>query len=137
METGIALETLWLDATGAIDQSQGTAGTTETKLPFQTASRLGLSPLMADGARYMVGAVPQAEAFSVPGSWGVARLTAGGQIDETFGHNGLVVTEELRGGIDRPTRTLVQADGKPIVVGGFDRGKGARGEDLFLVRYLK
>lgn len=51
------------------------------------------------------------------GDFGVARLTAAGLLDVSFGRNGTVVTDFSSGSAEQANDSLLQADGKLVVAG--------------------
>lgn len=76
--------------------------------------------------------------------WGVAKFTANGALDPTFGTGGVVTTEILNPApttitFETPTAALVQPDGKLLVLGTVENFGGYRGQGSFfeqaVVRY--
>jgi uncharacterized delta-60 repeat protein len=64
--------------------------------------------------------------------WEVARLTANGALDPTFGTGGIVTTQPLNpaptGTFESPNAVLVQPDGKILVLGDVENFGGYRGQ---------
>ena len=68
--------------------------------------------------------------------WEVARFTANGALDPTFGHGGIVTTEILNPApttitFESPNAVLVQPDGKILVLGDVENFGGYRGQGSF------
>ncbi len=82
--------------------------------------------LQKDGHVVVAGSVSPEDDFFV------ARLTPSGQLDASFGHQGMVFTD-FEGGDDRANAVVIQADGK-IVAAGVARIGGD--DDFGVARYL-
>jgi uncharacterized delta-60 repeat protein len=68
--------------------------------------------------------------------WEVARFTANGALDPTFGHGGIVTTEILNPPpttitFESPSAVLVQPDGKILVLGDVENFGGYQGQGSF------
>jgi uncharacterized delta-60 repeat protein len=68
--------------------------------------------------------------------WEVARFTANGALDPTFGHGGIVTTEVLNPPpttitFESPNAVLIQSDGKILVLGDVENFGGYRGQGSF------
>ena len=119
---------------GSLDTSFGTNGMTVTD--FKGGWNDGGLALVAQPDGKIIGVAssynPQDFTFPYDARWGVARYTANGALDKTFGTQGKVVTD-LSKGADIVTGVAIQADGK-IVVSGSTNGF-AGGDNFFVARY--
>ena len=122
---------------GITDASFGTNGGTTTMVPnylMVATSSAGLEP-SGDVVVAGTGSTTRTSAFAL------ARYTASGQLDTTFGNNGTVVTT-FGGGITVPSVTAnglaIQSDGKIVVVGGYSVFVAHQGFDTAfkVARYL-
>ncbi len=73
-------------------------------------------------------------AVNETGDFGLARFTAGGQLDSTFGTGGLRFESYGSGRPSIARQVVVQTDGKFVAAGGVFNG-GGRALDLALARY--
>ena len=126
-------------ARGRLDRSFGQGGTIVTKLgPSSIANAVAIQP---DGKLVAVGVAN----FS---DFGLARYTARGALDQSFGDGGKVVTnigltgpgEERHPSEDRALAVAIQRDGKLVVAGSSDAlaiegEKGCCVQDFALARY--
>jgi len=113
-----------LGADGDLDPSFGDGGQITTALPvgsFATAVAI-----QADGRIVAVGAAAGA---SIDGEFAIARYEPDGDLDETFGDGGTVVTPIAGGNGDEARSVAIQENGR-IVVAGTDSW-----EKFALVRY--
>ena len=119
---------------GSLDTSFGTNGMTVTDFKGGWNDQ-GLA-LVAQPDGKIIGVAssynPQDFTFPYDARWGVARYTANGALDKTFGTQGKVVTD-LSKGADIVSGVALQADGK-IVVSGSTNGF-AGGDNFFVARY--
>jgi uncharacterized delta-60 repeat protein len=99
------------DAAGKLDTGFGSNGVAGAAFGPQTAGAGGLA-LQADGKIVVVGSTLN----SGTGDFGVARFTADGQPDATFGTGGTMAIDFF-GAYDAAQAVAIQADGR-IVVGG-------------------
>ena len=105
---------LRLNSSGTIDTTFGTAGVAVTNFS-RTDGIHGLAVL--SNGKIVVGGEVEATSFgSGDGAFGLARYTANGQLDETFGTNGKVVTKLGTKG-SRCTSLAVQANGRILAAG--------------------
>ena len=128
--TGIGL--VRYTSTGALDTTFGTNGITNTIFAGFTFTPFGFA-VQKNGDILVAG-----EAISSAGTgrieFGLARYTANGILDATFGKGGLATT--LVGTrVDVPTAMLLQPNGK-IVMAGFEVGQdGVAPGKMSMVRY--
>jgi uncharacterized delta-60 repeat protein len=104
-------------ANGGPDYTFGVKGVQRVDLGLE--DKLDGLAIQADDRIVVVGATSNA-----PGSFELARLTADGFVDTSFGTNGTVFTDFSFGGA-RAESVAIQADGRIVVGGdGFDLGSG-------------
>lgn len=122
---------------GVTDASFGTNGGTTTSVPnfiVVTTNAIAAEP---NGDFVTVGTASQSSATA----FALARFTANGQVDTTFGTNGVVVTS-FGGGFEAPSVSAnglaIQSDGKIVVVGGYSVSVPRNGFDTAfkIARYL-
>jgi len=117
---------------GKLDASFGSGGST-------TASKVGsvdsaaVIALQPDGKIIYAGSTGSASGGT---QWEVARFTANGTLDPTFGAGGIVTTEVLKPPpatitFESPGAALVQPDGKILVLGQVQNFGGYRGQGSF------
>jgi uncharacterized delta-60 repeat protein len=113
------------DHKGRLDARFGTGGV--VTLDFSSEDQAQAVAVQKDGSLVVAGRImgPTNPDF------GLVRLTRGGQLDETFGTGGRVLTD-FSGGIDTPIAVTIQPDGR-ILAGGFSRHETG---DFALARYL-
>ena len=132
-DTDIAISRF--DATGALDATFGTGGTTKVDLgpglflPPAAGSTATTTSLVGDSAygltvlpddRLMVvGTSPAKGEGRTDADFAVLMFTANGQLDPTFANAG-VLSLDIAGGHESPRQAVVQADGK-IVFSGYTR----------------
>ncbi len=123
------------DATGKLDATFGTAGTTKVDLSTgliippaagattTTASVVGDTmyglTVLPDDRLVAVGAKPAEGEGRTDLDWALMMFTADGVLDPTFATGG-VLTIDVAGGHESPRQALVQPDGK-IVMSGYTR----------------
>ena len=112
-------------AGGKPDKSFGRGGTVLTDLG-ETAWASAVA-LQQDGK--IVAAGSAGENIGAGENFALARYTASGKLDASFGSGGKVLTD--LGGKDVPSAVAVQGDGKIVVAGSIDTG----GISVALVRY--
>ncbi|MBA3260987.1 MAG: hypothetical protein H0T69_00640 [Thermoleophilaceae bacterium] len=117
------------NADGSPDKSFGGAGLTATTFgtTVQAAYDLAVQP---DGAIVAVGTA--GEDFGRRRSFALARFTAGGTLDPTFGGDGKVTTDVGGASINDASGVALQADAK-IVLAGY--AAGASGGPFAVARY--
>ncbi len=124
-------------SSGVIDASFGNNGGTTTAVPnyvVVNTSGLGVDP--SDNA-VLVGTTNQSGAPA----FALARYTSSGQLDTSFGSNGIVVTT-FGGGVQAPSVSAngltIQSDGKIVVVGNYSISVPHLGFDtqFKIARYL-
>lgn len=99
-------------APGQLDAMFGEQGIVLTSFPDAGAWPLDVS-LQPDGRIVVVG-----ETFLNPGSdAGLARYLPSGDLDPSFGHEGLVQSDWVGGGNDVAQSSTIQPDGKIVVAG--------------------
>jgi uncharacterized delta-60 repeat protein len=111
---------------GSLDPTFGSHGTVTTDLG---GSDWAASLVLLPGGSLLAGG------FSVQSSYDVAlaRYLPNGDLDPTFGHDGLVVTD-LDGGLEQAVEVLVQTDGRIVVAGSRLSPVGAEW-DFLVLRY--
>ena len=124
---------------GTLDFTFGAGGTVLTPMSTDSADYAFADDvaLQSDGKLVAVGSVGPADKFG--GHFAVARYTAGGVLDPTFGNAGAVITNFGSGALALPTQDVasavaVQPDGKIVVVGVSWDSVGPYG-NLALARY--
>jgi uncharacterized delta-60 repeat protein len=124
-------------SSGVMDSSFGTNGGTTTPVPNYVevaTSGLGVDP---SGNEVLVGTTNQTGV----NAFALARYTSSGQLDTSFGSNGIVVTT-FGGGIQSPSVSAngltIQSDGKIVVVGNYSVFVPRQGFDTAfkIIRYL-
>jgi uncharacterized delta-60 repeat protein len=113
-------------ADGQVDLTFGVKG----EAAVATSMQGWALALQADGSVWVAGAVSSADGSHT--DYGVARFTAGGTTDGTFGNGGLLPVD-LFGGFDIPGAILLQPDGKLVVAGQARNGSST---GLGLVRLV-
>jgi uncharacterized delta-60 repeat protein len=122
--TGIGVHLARYDENGRLDPTFGDGGHVVVRRPLSTTS-LALQP---DGKLVMGGLW----ACGMICDLGLARLTATGALDPSFGSGGVVTTD--LGGREYPYSLVLQPNGR-VVLGGF-KGVASADGDFLLVRYL-
>jgi uncharacterized delta-60 repeat protein len=116
------------NSNGSLDQTFGTAGVVTTDFSGSTDDIAYAMALQRDGKIVVGGRTGPYPAFD----FGVARYTSNGQLDQSFGSGGKVVTdlgtEELGYGI------AVQRDGRILLSGAAFNGSNF---DMAVLRYLR
>jgi uncharacterized delta-60 repeat protein len=97
----------------------------------QNLDGIGNAALQSDGKIVIVGTAADA-AFSFQDTFAL-RLNSNGTLDNTFGGNGVVLTD-VNGGDDGAVDLAIQSNGKIIVVGFADRS-GSADNDALILRY--
>ena len=100
---------------GRLDTTFGDAGMVVTDFEHRWDEIESILPLK-NGKIVAVGEVNQSNLFVANGAFGLARYTADGQLDQSFGLNGKVATR-LADNPSYPTTAALQSDGKIIVSG--------------------
>lgn len=117
---GITLLAVRLHQDGSIDPSFGDGGA--ITMPTKSFLYGNFSPILqADGKIFIAANFLRPQKFDPPKppfyfNFGVARFWADGQIDSSFGLNG-VQAVSLGSETDRPTSLVVQKDGRVVVIG--------------------
>ncbi|MBV9303783.1 MAG: hypothetical protein JOY62_09130 [Acidobacteriaceae bacterium] len=125
--TGFGL--MRFDASGAIDPTFGTHGAAFAAFPDLPAAAAGPLVIQSNGDIVVAGSA--ATQGSTPGgSFALARFLGTGQLDNTFGDEGIVTTNLGAGAVPSIAALAIQTDGK-IVAAGTD-GAG----NLVVARYL-
>jgi uncharacterized delta-60 repeat protein len=110
--TGSDYAAIRLLSDGTLDTNFGAAGWTTVHLGGQGETANGVL-VTSTGAIVLVGESSQTTQQVV----GVARLTAAGQLDDTFGAGLGFVTTNFAGGINFGAGAVLQGDGKIVVAG--------------------
>jgi uncharacterized delta-60 repeat protein len=118
------------NANGSLDTSFGTGGQVTTSFGPSEDFATGLA-LQADGKIVAVGNT-QVDTINHIFNIAVARYTANGLLDTSFGGTGKLVTQ-VAGGQSMADAVVVQADGK-ILVGGY--GQVGTATNFALLRFL-
>ncbi len=120
------------NADGSVDRSFGRGGRAGSgNVAARTAA------LQPDGKILVIGTA----SFGNPsiGDFGVARLTAGGRLDRTYGRRGIVTTPFSSGSDDQAVDGVLLPDGK-LVVSGMSNARPVTGEwgpwDFAIARYV-
>jgi uncharacterized delta-60 repeat protein/CSLREA domain-containing protein len=122
-----------LTSTGALDAGFGSGGFVTTLLGGTDASASALL-VQADGRIVIAGESHDGGQPDAQTAFGIARFTADGSFDTSFGGTGVVRTDFEGPGWSGGARSIAQqADGRLVVVGEIDLGKGQT--DWAIVRY--
>jgi uncharacterized delta-60 repeat protein len=120
---------------GQVDKSFGSGGsaTAAGVGSVDSAAVIGVQP---DGKIIYAGSTSSPTGGT---EWEVARFTANGALDPTFGTGGIVTTEILNPApttitFEMPHAVLVQPDGKILVLGNVENFGGYRGQGSFFVQ---
>jgi uncharacterized delta-60 repeat protein len=114
---------------GVLDTTFGTKGSTITKFSTLTFDPFAFA-LEPNGEFLVAGSVGNASGIL---QFGLARFTAAGALDTTFGTDG-VATTAFTAGSDGPSAFLLQPNGQALMGGFKDGGKTTSGS-LSLVRF--
>ena len=123
-------------ANGELDSTFGTAGLVIVSFgPGNAAGRA--AAVLSDRALYVAGNFNGTSNGTSTRALAVARLSATGTVDRSFGSNGIVLTEFYRSGTQVGTgqanAMAIQTDGKVLVAGYAAAVSG--GQDFVIVRY--
>jgi uncharacterized delta-60 repeat protein len=119
---------------GKLDTTFGTGGKVATDFGGRTDGIHGIAVLT--NGKIVAGGEANATSFgSGDGVFGLARYTANGQLDTTFGTGGKVTTQLGDRG-SRATSLAVQADGRIVLGGHVFSTNPAQGTAFGLARYL-
>ncbi|SVA88177.1 uncharacterized protein METZ01_LOCUS141031, partial [marine metagenome] len=113
-------------STGALDTSFSSDGIHSVDLGASNTDQLWGMKLQSDG-KIVVAGFDEGS-----GNWGVARLTAAGAMDTSFGGGDGIVTTDF-GGSDDEAYDLVIASNSKILVGGYTNASG--NNDMAVARY--
>jgi uncharacterized delta-60 repeat protein len=123
-----------LNPSGTLDTTFGTGGKVATDFGGRTDGIHGIAVLT--NGKIVAGGEANATSFgSGDGVFGLARYTANGQLDTTFGTGGKVTTQLGDRG-SRATSLAVQADGRIVLGGHVFSTNPAQGTAFGLARYL-
>lgn len=117
-------------APGELDATFGMNGYVATPFPTDEAAYSNGVAVQSDGKIVVVGFV----VVSNGSAFALARYTANGILDATFGTDGLVTTDLIPGLKDEANAVALQADGKIVAVGVAGIGDNVD-SDFALVRY--
>lgn len=115
---------------GAVDTTFGTSGTASASFGRNVEIGADVAVDPANGSIYVTGTTADGSVTLSPGvpagpkgagataaDFALARFTAAGMLDTTFGTGGKV-TRDFSGGLDGASGVVVQSDGKVLVAGG-------------------
>lgn len=123
-----------LNANGSLDTTFGTNGKATTDFGGKTDGVHGMAVLT--NGQIVAGGEANATSFgSGDGAFALARYTANGQLDTTFGTGGKVTTQLGDRG-SRCTALAVQANGRIVLAGHVFSTNPAQGTAFGLARYL-
>lgn len=123
-----------LNANGSLDTTFGTNGKATTDFGGKTDGVHGMAVLT--NGQIVAGGEANATSFgSGDGAFALARYTANGQLDATFGTGGKVTTQLGDRG-SRCTSLAVQANGRIVLAGHVFSTNPAQGTAFGLARYL-
>lgn len=111
---------------GSLDSSFGSGGEACLGLANAAPGALALAP---DGSFIVAGTMTSADASAQ--MMMVARVTANGTLDSTFGSGGDATTQFASGSFDQADAVVVQPDGKVVAAGG-----SSPSGEFALARYL-
>jgi uncharacterized delta-60 repeat protein len=116
---------------GSLDTSFGTEGITKTAIPEPapfagTEAGVRSLAILADGEILAAGGATWDDGEGMPSNFVLAKYTATGSLDPTFGEGGIVQTRFY--GDDSLQGIVVQPDGKIVASG--TGGLGGHGEDI-------
>ena len=120
------------NANGTIDTTFGTLGGAVTPFPGNAYAAAFAVTVQSNGDIVAAGQTAVNNPVSGPSSFALARYTANGQLDTTFGTGGLVTTA-FGNGFAFVSALAIQADGKIVAVGN---GGGDTDDGFTLARYL-
>jgi uncharacterized delta-60 repeat protein len=117
---------------GKLDTSFGSGGSTTASSVTSTDSAAVIA-VQPDGKIIYAGTASSPDGGT---EWEVARFTANGALDSTFGTGGIVTTEILNPApttttFESPGAVLVQPDGKILVLGDVENFGGYHGQGSF------
>ncbi len=107
---------------GSLDPGFGEGGRVITSFPSGASGAWGVA-VQADGRIVAGGAASAREDIYTP-DFALARYTAGGSLDASFGDGGLKVTR-FPGGSSYGRALVIQPDGRIVLAGGTDPGRFA------------
>lgn len=102
--------------TGTLDLSFGNAGITKIQIDTLLTDDEATSCVIQQDDKILIGAITFEQSFSGR-IFGMVRLTADGNLDSSFGINGIVKTDIPNQGNDIPLAIAVQNDGKILQAG--------------------
>ncbi len=115
---------------GALDPSFGTGGMVITDISGATSEEPSSIAIQSDGKIVVGGMITPTTYWD----FGVLRYTTNGQLDVSFGNNG-VVTTDMNGGNERITSLAIQSDGKIVAVGYAAQDTSGANTDFAVARY--
>ncbi|HEX3532021.1 MAG TPA: hypothetical protein VH988_33600 [Thermoanaerobaculia bacterium] len=127
-----------LNPTGTLDKTFGTGGKTVTDFGGGTAGNtddIAAIAVLTNGKILAAGEVKATTTGSGNGQFGIARYTANGQLDTTFGSAGKVTTQFGSKG-SRCTSVAVQANGRIVAAGHVFSTNPAQAASFGVARYL-
>jgi len=121
------------DQNGAPDTNFGSAGIVVTRVGAITS--VGETISLQSNGKIVVAGTSYNGVAAVGNDFGVLRLNADSSLDTSFGTNGKILTT-VRNANDSVRDSLIQPDGKIVVVGFSQSTSAGFPEDFALVRYL-
>lgn len=126
--TGNVISLLRLNSNGTLDTGFGTAGVAFTEIDNSAATTVSAMAIQDDGKIVLA-----CTATDINGSYiNVLRYSSNGYLDDSFGQNGLVVTNLNDSTSDQVNAMLIQPDGKILIAGASARDGDT---DIQLLRY--
>ncbi|MCZ4409156.1 T9SS type A sorting domain-containing protein [Cryomorphaceae bacterium 1068] len=116
---------------GSLDGSFGTGGKVSEAIGLREFQSTSLVAMQADGKILIAGT---SNVLGETDEMTLVRLNSDGSFDNTFGNDGIVITD-IPGGSNLTKSIALQIDGK-IVIGGYAFPDGSNSGDLAMCRYL-
>ena len=115
---------------GDLDPSFGTGGMVITDISGATSEEPSSIAIQSDGKIVVGGWITPTTYWD----FGVLRYTTSGELDVSFGADG-VVTTDMNGGHERITSLAIQSDGKIVAVGYAAQDTSGANTDFAVARY--
>ena len=114
--SSLQILTIRITQNGNLDMSFGIAGLSKVQIDSLLKDDEATSCVVQQDNKILIGAITFDQAFSGR-IFGMVRLTADGNLDSSFGINGIVKTDIPNQGNDIPLAIVVQNDGKILQAG--------------------